>query len=63
MNRRTPKRTEQMLADMERWRLEIAEELGLIENVSQVRYPLGPHPVLRPQHQRPNSTAKQRNNS
>lgn len=53
MKRNPPKRSEQILADLERWQLEMAEELGIIEEVQQAHYPLGPRPVLRSTHGRP----------
>ncbi len=61
MKKKPPRRNEHMLADFERWQLEMAEELGLIEQVRHDYHPLGRRPVLRPQHQRPNSKAKSPN--
>lgn len=57
MKRNPPRRSEQMFADLERWQLELADELGIIEEVHHAHHPLGPRPVLRSTHDRPNTKA------
>lgn len=55
MSRIPPRRSEQITADLERWQLEMAEELGIVEEVRQTNYPLNARPVLRSTHSRPSS--------
>lgn len=58
MSKNPPKRSEQITADLERWQLEMAEELGIIEEVRQTNYSLGARPVLRSVHGRPTDKSK-----
>lgn len=55
MSKIPPRRSEQVTADLERWQLEMAEELGIIEEVRQTNYPMNAHPALRSTHSRPSS--------
>lgn len=58
MKKNPPRRSEQMLADLERWQLELADELGIIEEVYHAHHPIGARPVLRSHHDRPTTRAK-----
>lgn len=53
MSKKPPKRGEQLVADIERWRLEMAGELGIIEEVDSNYRPSEPRPILRAPHRRP----------
>ncbi|HBK84840.1 MAG TPA: hypothetical protein DDZ53_02270 [Firmicutes bacterium] len=51
MRNNPPKRGEQMTVDLERWQLEMAEELGILEEAHGNAYAtLTPRPVLRSIH-------------
>lgn len=53
MRKNPPKRGEQMTVDLERWQLEMAEEIGIIEEVRGAHAKLAPSPVFRSVHGRP----------
>ncbi|NLW17067.1 MAG: hypothetical protein GX033_05395 [Firmicutes bacterium] len=62
MRKEPPKRNEQIWADIEHWQLEMAEELGIIEEIRHVHHSLGPRPVLRCKHHRPWAKSNHRSN-
>ncbi len=58
MKKNPPRRGESMFVNLERWQLEMADELGIIEEAHQAHHPLGPRPVLRSTHGRPTAKTK-----
>lgn len=50
MQKRTGKKPNPIWADIERWQMELAQELGLIEEVRLEQMSTYPTPVLRSQH-------------
>lgn len=48
-----PNRHEPLSSDVERWQLEMAQELGIVDEIKDDRGTSGLRPVLRPHHPRP----------
>ncbi|MGI6357252.1 MAG: hypothetical protein ACOX2K_00910 [Bacillota bacterium] len=50
MSSKKPRAHEQLSADIERWQLEMASELGIVEEVRGECPAMGRHPLLRSHH-------------
>ncbi len=60
MSTTPPKRHERLSADVEKWQLEMAQELGIIDEVRAGRAPSGGRFLLRPHHYHPQDRAQDR---
>lgn len=53
MKKNPPKRGEQLAADLDRWQLEMSDEIGIVEANYRIYNAITPRPAIRSLHKRP----------